>query len=89
MKIIAIESVLIAETQITFLETVCTKKEGLKSFRCEDFGHKASECSDNIDIKLDVAHLFVNKEDALHKRVLIGDLDFDALTDSGSQVALI
>ncbi|GFV16509.1 transposon Tf2-6 polyprotein [Trichonephila clavipes] len=68
----------------------CTyKNKGIKCFRCEVFGHKASECPGNNDTKLDVAHLIINKEETSTKKVLIGDLTLDALIDSGSQVTLI
>ncbi|GFX76090.1 transposon Ty3-I Gag-Pol polyprotein [Trichonephila clavipes] len=65
------------------------KNEGIKCFRCEGSGHKASECPDNNDTKLDVAHLIMYKEETSTKEVLIGDLILDALIDSGSQVTLI
>ncbi|GFU55346.1 transposon Ty3-G Gag-Pol polyprotein [Trichonephila clavipes] len=58
------------------------KNEGIKCFRCEVFGHKASECPDNNDTKLDVAHLIINKEETLTKKLLIGGLILDALIDS-------
>ncbi|GFV44158.1 transposon Tf2-6 polyprotein [Trichonephila clavipes] len=65
------------------------KNKGIKCFRCEVFGYKASECPDNNDTKLDVAHLIINKKETLTKKVLIGGLILDALIDSGSQVTLI
>ncbi|GFY76102.1 uncharacterized protein TNIN_368151 [Trichonephila inaurata madagascariensis] len=65
------------------------KNKGLKYFQCEVFGHKALECPDKNDTKLDVAHLIVNKEKALTKKVLIDNLVLVALIDSGSQVTLI
>ncbi|GFR05659.1 retrovirus-related Pol polyprotein from transposon 297 [Trichonephila clavata] len=65
------------------------KGKGLKCFRCEAFGHKASERPNNNDSKPDVVHLIVNKEEALNKNVLIGDLVLNALIDSGSQATLI
>ncbi|GFU13770.1 transposon Tf2-6 polyprotein [Trichonephila clavipes] len=65
------------------------KNEGIKCFRCKVFGHKASECPDNNDTKLDVAHLIINKEETFTKKVLIIDLILDALIDSGSRVTLI
>ncbi|GFW64977.1 transposon Tf2-6 polyprotein [Trichonephila clavipes] len=49
----------------------------------------SSECPDNNDTKLDVAHLIINKEESLTKKVLIGGLILDALIDSGSRVTLI
>ncbi|GFQ81373.1 retrovirus-related Pol polyprotein from transposon 297 [Trichonephila clavata] len=64
------------------------KDKGLKRFRCEAFGHKASE-SPNNNTKPDVAHLIADKEKALNKNVLIGDLVLNALIDSGSQATLI
>ncbi|GFV96290.1 transposon Tf2-6 polyprotein [Trichonephila clavipes] len=68
----------------------CTyKNKGIKCFRCEVFGHKASECPDNNDTKLDIAHLIINKEKTLTKKVLIDGLILDALIDSGSRVTLI
>ncbi|GFV64083.1 transposon Tf2-6 polyprotein [Trichonephila clavipes] len=65
------------------------KNEEIKCFRCEVFGHKASECPDNNDTKLDVAHLIINKEETLTKKVLIDGLILDALIDSGSRVTLM
>ncbi|GFY73269.1 transposon Tf2-6 polyprotein [Trichonephila inaurata madagascariensis] len=68
----------------------CTyKNKGTKCFRCEVFGHKASEIPDNNETKLYVAHLIINKEETKTKKVLIGDLILDALIDSGSRVTLI
>ncbi|GFR01339.1 retrovirus-related Pol polyprotein from transposon 297 [Trichonephila clavata] len=54
----------------------------------ETFGLKASECPNN-DTKPGVAHLIVDKEKALNKNVLVGDLVLNALIDSGSQATLI
>ncbi|GFW32642.1 uncharacterized protein TNCV_3678901 [Trichonephila clavipes] len=65
------------------------KNEGIKCFRCEVLGQKATECPDNNDTKLDVAHLIINEEETLTKEVLIDDLTLDALIDSGSRVTLI
>ncbi|GFQ99571.1 retrovirus-related Pol polyprotein from transposon 297 [Trichonephila clavata] len=65
------------------------KDKELKCFRCEAFGHKASECPNNNDTNPDVAHLIVNKEKALNKKVLIRDLVLNELIDSGSQATLI
>ncbi|GFU77091.1 transposon Ty3-G Gag-Pol polyprotein [Trichonephila clavipes] len=65
------------------------KNEEIKCFRCDVSGHKASECPDHNDTKLDVAHLIINKEETSTKKVLIGDLILDALIDSGSRVTLI
>ncbi|GFY20196.1 elongation factor 2 [Trichonephila clavipes] len=65
------------------------KNERIKCFRCEVFGHKASECPDNNDTKLDIAHLIINKEETLTKKVLIDGLILDALIDSGSRVTLM
>ncbi|GFX69399.1 transposon Tf2-6 polyprotein [Trichonephila clavipes] len=65
------------------------KNEGIKCFRCEVFLHKASEFPDNNDTKLDVAHLIINREETLTKKVLIDDLILYALIDSGSRVTLI
>ncbi|GFV22344.1 elongation factor 2 [Trichonephila clavipes] len=68
----------------------CTyKNEGIKCFRCEVFGHKTSECPDNNDTKLDVAHLIINKKETLTKKVLIDGLILNALIDSGSRVTLM
>ncbi|GFQ71955.1 CCHC-type domain-containing protein [Trichonephila clavata] len=64
------------------------KDKGLKCFRCEPFGQKASECP-NIDTNPDVAHLIVNKEKVLNKKVLIRGLVLNALIDSGSQATVI
>ncbi|GFY56827.1 transposon Tf2-6 polyprotein [Trichonephila inaurata madagascariensis] len=64
------------------------KNKGLKCFWYKAFGHKASECPDNNGTKLDVAHLIINKQEALNKKVLIGELVFDALIDSDSRVTL-
>ncbi|GFW39983.1 retrovirus-related Pol polyprotein from transposon 297 [Trichonephila clavipes] len=69
-------------------ETVRIKNKGIKCFRCEVFGHTASECPDNNDTKLDVANLIINKEETLTKKVLIDDLILDDLIDSGSRVTL-
>ncbi|GFV77713.1 DUF4371 domain-containing protein [Trichonephila clavipes] len=65
------------------------ENEGIKCFRCEVLGHKASECPDNNDTKLDVAHLIINKKETLNKKVLIGGLVLDALIDNGSRVTLM
>ncbi|GFY59162.1 hypothetical protein TNIN_373691 [Trichonephila inaurata madagascariensis] len=59
------------------------KDKELNLFLCEVFGHKASECPDNNDTEIDVAHLIVHKAEALNKRALVGDLVLDALIDSG------
>ncbi|GFV25556.1 hypothetical protein TNCV_778271 [Trichonephila clavipes] len=45
------------------------KDKGLKCFRCEAFGLKASERPDKNDTKPDDAHLIVNKEKAFTKKI--------------------
>ncbi|GFY56774.1 hypothetical protein TNIN_5971 [Trichonephila inaurata madagascariensis] len=70
MKAVKIESVLIEETQ-NISRNCMHKDKGLKCFRCETLGHKASECPDN-DTKLGVAHLIVNKEKASNKKIIAG-----------------
>ncbi|GFU15424.1 transposon Tf2-6 polyprotein [Trichonephila clavipes] len=65
------------------------KNEGIKCFPCEVFGHKTSECPDNNDTKLNVAHLVINKEETLAKKLLIDDLILDSLIDRGRRVTLM
>ncbi|GFT69091.1 transposon Tf2-6 polyprotein [Trichonephila clavipes] len=69
------------------------KNKRIKCFRCEVFGKfldiKLRNAQTNNDTKLDVAHLIINKEETLTKKVLIGGLILDALIDSGSRVTLI
>ena len=67
------------------------KNKGLKCFKCQAFGHKASECL-SLNTKPTVTNhvqtLNVIPRPNLKKTVRIGDMEINSIIDTGSQVTV-